>query len=162
MSIKLAPGLVDDMATYLTANLQTHLTAEEVIWNDGLSLPMPNGIIKRDPDDPRRMSNPPYLYVVVSRSQIYDWRDSYALANHQLVLWLVAQRSDVEELRTLIYRYGNALWKALVAADGSLDYRMALPGAGVMPELDYGETLTKGSVALADVRIVSWWSRSET
>ena len=162
MSIKLAPGLVDDMATYLTANLQMHLTAEEVIWDDGLSLPMPNGIIKRDPDDPRRMSNPPYLYVVVSRSQIYDWRDAYAMANHQLVLWLVAQRSDVEELRTMIYRYGNALWKALVAADGSLDYRMALPGSGVMPELDYGETLTKGSVAMGDVRIVTMWSRSES
>ena len=162
MSIKLAPGLVDAMASYLTTNLQTHLTAEEAIWDDGLSLPMPNGIIKRDPDDPRRVNNPPYLYVVVSRSQIYDWRDSYAMANHQLVLWLVAQRSNVEELRTLIYRYGNALWKALVAADGSLDYRMALPGAGVMPELDYGETLTRGSVAMGDVRIVSWWSYAES
>lgn len=162
MSIKLALGLVDDIITYLGTNLSTYITAENTLWDDDITLVAPNEIVRRDPDDPRRMNNPPYLYVVVSRSQIFDWRSEYAMANHQLVLWLVEQDSDVEQLREKIYRYGNALWKALVAADSSLTYRMALPGSGVMPELDYGETLTRGNVAMADVRIVTWWSKSES
>ncbi len=159
--MRLALGLVDDMAGWLKSNLETHLVAERGQWADGIPLPGPNEIIRRDPDDPRRMSNPPYLYVVVSRSQIYDWRRDYALANHQLVLWLVAQDSDVERLRVMIYRYGNVLWKAMVAADGELSYRMALPAAAVMPEMDYGETLTKGNVAMGDVRLITWWAQGE-
>ncbi len=157
--MKLALGLVDAIVSYLESNLQTHLTAEENIWDDGISLPMPNGIIKRDPDDPRRMSNPPYLYVVVSRSPIFDWREDYIFSTHQLILWLVAQDSDPERLRILIYRYGNALFKCLMSAD--IDYKMAMPAGGSMPELDYGETLTRGSVAMGDVRLVTWWSASE-
>jgi len=161
MSIKLAPGLINDMVEYLEDNLQSHLTAEETIWGDGIALPEPNGIIKRDPDDPRRMNNPPYLYVVVSRSPIYDWSSAHIMSQHQLILWLVAQDSDPEQLRTMIYRYGNALFKCLIAADGSLDYRMAQPAGANMPELDYGETLTRGNVAMADVRVTSWWSGME-
>jgi len=163
MSIKLALGLVDEIVSYLTTNLQTYLTAEEEIWDDGISLPMPNAIIRRDPDDPRRMNNPPYLYIVVARSQMFDWRSGYASANHQLVSWLVAQDSDVEQLRKMIYRYGNALWKTLVAADddAGVTYDMALPSAAILPDLDYGETLTRGSVAMGDVRVVTWWSGSE-
>lgn len=159
--MKLGPGLVDEVVTYLDSNIQTYLTAEEDLWDDDISLPKPNEIVKRDPDDPRRISNPPYLYVVVSRSQIYDWRSGYAFANHQLVNWLVQQETDIDTLRLMIYRYGNALWKALVAADSSLTYRMVLPGSGVMPELDYGETLTRGNVAMADVRLITWWSKGE-
>ena len=162
MSIKLAEGLVDAMATYLGTNLAALLTAEEIIWDDGISLPAPNAIIKRDPDDPRRMNNPPYLYVVVARSNIFDWRASYVLANHQLVLWLIAQHSDVEELRKMVYRYGNVLWKGLVGASGALSYIMAQPDSSVMSELDYGETLTRGNVAMGDVRVVTWWTTQET
>jgi len=161
MAIKLALGLVDEMVDYLTDNLQTHLTTEEEIWDDGITLAMPNSIIKRDPDDPRRMNNPPYLYVVVPRSQIYDWKAAYVMANHQLVLWLVAQNPDIDVLRLQVYRFGNTLWKCLVAADGALNYRMALPGSGVMPEMDFGETLTRGNVAMADVRLITWWSDME-
>ena len=161
MVIKLAPGLVDEMAQFLSETLPETLRAEENIWSDGLTLPAPNAIVKRDPDDPRRMNNPPYLYVVVSRSQVFDWNRDNVLAGHQLVLWLVAQNSDVELLRKLVYRYGNALWKSLIKADKELTYRMALPNSNVMPEIDYGETLTRGNVAMGDVRLITWWSKGE-
>jgi hypothetical protein len=162
MVIKLAPGLVDAIADYLEANFEAVLQAEETIWNDGLPLPKMNTIARRDPDDPGKIANPPFMYVVANRTRIDDFRDDYALASHNLEVWIVAQATDKDVLRKLVYRYGNGLWKSLVKADGAgLGYRMATPESPTKPEIDYSLTLARGSMAMADVHILSWWGGAE-
>ena len=161
-SIKLALGLVDEVIEYLEDTLQAHLSAEETLWADDIQLPMVNAFLRRDTADPRRMNNPPYLYSVVTRSTVQDWGAGQALAMHQMHIWLVTLDHDPEQLRLKVYRYGNAIWKALAAADTALSYRMATLEVAPMPEIDYSETLTSGSVSYADVRVTSWWTKLES
>lgn len=160
--IKLGPGLVEDAVAYITANVQAHLTAEEVIWADGIELPPPNKIVRRDPDQPQKISNPPYLYVFVDGTTIYDDHSGMMMSVHTLILWLVAQNADPEKLRVMVGRYGNALYKLLSAYDMSgAPYRLAEPQPGGMPNIDFGMTLTNGTMAMNDVRIETRWTVRE-
>lgn len=162
MAIKLGGGLVDAVITYLTANLPAQLDAEELVWADGLALPDMTQIVRREPDQPERVTTPPYLYVIVDRSNIYDWRSDYAESSHALVAWIVTAEQDPDTLRKLMYRYGNALWKALTAYSVSQGvYKMASPEGGSETELDFGMSITSGSMAMADVRIESTWTVRE-
>jgi hypothetical protein len=163
MSIKLGPGLVDAVVAYLTANLPAKLNAEEAVWNDGVVLDDMNEIVKRDPDQPERISNPPYLYVFVESSTIYDIRADSMMSVHTLICWLVAVDSLPEVLRVKIGRYGNALVKALNDYDTTVPaYRLAEPSPGAMPSIDFGMTLTNGTMAMNDVRVETHWTVRES
>lgn len=170
MTIKLGAGLVDAAMAYIVANLRTHLDAEQTLWGDGIALPSPNSYVKRDPDQPERLSNPPYLFVFVDNTTIYDWRQDFAMSEHTLVVWHVSQMNEQtstltapELIRAVVNRYGNALFKCLMAFHASQgEYRMASPDNGSPPIIDVGPTLVRESVAMLDVRLETRWTVRES
>ncbi len=162
MTVKLGPGLVDALVTWLGANFNTYLTAEQTLWNDGVVLEPMTEIVKRDPDQPERITTAPYLFVFTETSQIFDMRAVSMMSVHNLICWLVAQDPTAELLRTKIGRYGTALLKALNAYDTlGLAHRMAEPAPGTLPTIDMGMTLTNGSMAMNDVRVETHWTVKE-
>lgn len=162
MTIKLGPGLVDAVVTYLLLNLSAKLTAEEAIWADGIELAPMTKIVKRDPDQPESVTVAPYLFVFFETSQIYDMRADSMMSIHNLICWLVALDGNAERLRLKIGRYGNALLKALNDFDSLAgEYRMAEPTPGTLPTIDLGMSLTNGSMAMNDVRVETHWTVKE-
>ncbi len=162
MTQKLAPGFVDDVVVYFAANLPAQLNLEDTLWGDGIVLDDITQIEKMDPDIIERMMTPPYLYVFVDSAKIFDWRDGYSMLETQLVLWCVLQDTDPSTLRLKQGRYANALWKLLVAYSGAQGkYNMAAPEGDFMADFEYGMMLTKGTMAMNDVRIESRWTVTE-
>jgi hypothetical protein len=164
MTIKLALGLVDEMVAFLTEELPDILIAEEVLWDDDVELPPPTEYVKRHPSSLQRINNPPYMHIMVDRTEIFDWHTDSVLANHMLMMWLVAVNADPELLQVQIYRYGNALWKALVAAhsDAGVTYELATPEGARMPIMDYRFSIADNTMAMGNVQLTTWYAKHES
>jgi len=160
MAYTFAEGLVDEVVTYLTTNLPAKLDTIDTQMGDSITTDDVAEWIRRDPSDIRALTLVPACFVVVPRSSIVNWRADVMTSNHDLWIYLVARDSDPETLRKKIYRYGRGIWETLV--DHYFDTATWKMSIGVEPRFDFSETLTRGSMAMADVKIELNYEKLET
>lgn len=156
MALTFAEGLIDEIIVYLTANLASNLDTE---GSPGLVLRVPTEYIKREPSDPRAPTRLPVVFVIVPRTTIVEWHEGSAASNHVLWIYLLDQNTNPELLRSFLYQYALGIWKTLVAHQ--FDTATWKMGIGTPPVFDFGETLTRGSVSIADVKIELQYEKLE-
>ena len=85
------------------------------------------------------------------------------MQSNDLWIYLVARNPDPETMRKLIYRHARALWETLVDHyyDTVTIATWKISG-GVQPSFDFSETITRGSMSMADVKIELAYEKLET
>lgn len=163
MAYTFAEGLVDEILTYLDNNLPGKLDDIDSQLADGIVLDDPVSYLMRDPADLRALTNVPSMFGKVPRTNVTGWHETSAWQNHVLWLYLVDRANDPETLSKRLYRYARAIWETLV--DHQFD-TVTVPtwkmGIGAQPSFDFSETLTRGSMAMADVKIELQYEKLET
>lgn len=160
MAFTFAEGLVDELITYLNTNLPAKLDSIDSQLDDGITLEDVAEYLRRDPSNPRAITKLPACFVIVPRTTLVNWRETSAQENHIVWIYLVVRNNDVETLRKLLYRYARATWETLV--DHYFDTATWKMGVGLAPTFDFGETLTSGSMAMADVKLELAFEKLET
>ena len=160
MAYTFAEGLVDEVIAYLVANMPTKQNTIDSQIDDGITMDDVVDFIRRDPSDIRALTNIPSCFVIVPRTQITNWQETTQMQQHDLWIYLVARDPDPETLRKLIYRYARALWETLV--DHYYDTATWKIAGGVQPSLDFSETITRGNMAMADVKVELTYEKLET
>jgi hypothetical protein len=156
MAYTFAEGLVDEVIAYLVANMP----AKQNTIGDGITMDDVVDFIRRDPSDIRALTNIPSCFVIVPRTQITNWKETTQMQQHDLWIYLVARDPDPETLRKLIYRYARVLWETLV--DHYYDTATWKIAGGVQPSFDFSETITRGNMAMADVKVELTYEKLET
>lgn len=160
MAYTFAEGLVDEVIAYLTTNMPAKQDVIDAAINDGIAMDDVVDWIRRDPSDIRALTNIPSCFVIVPSTSILNWRATTAHQAHDLWIYLVARDSNPETLRKLIYRYARALWETLV--DHHYDTATWKIAGDVQPRFDFSETITRGNMAMADVRLELRFEKLET
>lgn len=153
MTVQLTGELIDDLKTYLAANLPTFVDAVNTAFGDDITLGDFDSVRVDDPDSGVRvqMVNAT-LHVVATVGSIGTWGNGYAMPTQDVVFWVTARDQDKQVLRRKLYRYLLVVWNTLVAGhfDSSIAWNM---GIEVDPEFDYSETFTRENVMYADARL---------
>ena len=162
MPYTFAEGLVDEIITYLSSNMPAKQNTIDSQIDDGIEMADVVDFIRRDPSDIRSLTNIPACFVIVPRTNIFNWKETIQQHQHDLWIYLVARDPNPETLRKLIYRYARALWETLVDhyfGGATTTWKIA---GGVQPSFDFGETITRGNMAMADVKIELTYEKLET
>jgi len=161
MALAFAEGLIDEISTYLAANLPAKLDAIETAIGDSITLDDPTAYLRRDPSSsPRSAPELPLMFLVVPRTTIVAWHETSAEQNHQLWIYLIARDNDAETLRKKMYRYARGIWETLV--DHQFDTATWKAGIGAPPVFDFSPTMTNGNIVTADVRVEVQYEKLET
>lgn len=162
MAWEFAEGLVNEITTYLEANLPAKLSAIDAALNDGIELRDPVEYLGRDPiASPQRSGTLPILFVGVPQGQVSMFKQAGADQEHVLWIYILERDPSAEVLKKRMYRYGRAIAEVLI--DHHYDTVTVHTWDTIGPiRFDYSPQLTSGNISIQDVKLEITYTKLET
>lgn len=144
-------GLVNALKSHMETNLPARLVTVAAQYTDGLALPNPVGYLIREPDI-RSLAQAPALFILIPRTRLGALTSGeVADIQHDVWIYVLDRRNDPTEIKRSLYRYTDAVYQELKAFHSAGGHLFTLTGG--ITDIDYSPILTRGSVAMGDVRI---------
>lgn len=162
MAWEFAEGLVNEITTYLEANLPAKLSAIDAAIGDGIELRDPVEYLGRDPvASPQRSGTLPILFIGVPQGQITGFKQGGAHQDHVLWIYVLERDPSAEVLKKRMYRYGRAIAEVLI--DHHYDTVTVHTWDTIGPiRFDYSPQLTSGNISIQDVKLELTYTKLET
>ena len=129
MALTLAEGLVDEVDTYIQANIAAKLSALDTEYGDGITLAVPAAYHIAE-KALKSIQTYPVLYILVEATEFDAYTPDNVDAAHDLVVGVIALDQDDENLQRRLYRYARAVWELLVEAEfaAGSNFNLAIGG----------------------------------
>ena len=96
MAWEFAEGLVNEILTYLEANLPTKLDVIDAAINDGITLRDPVEYLRRDPSLPKLSGTLPLVFVKAPQGKVTMFKETAADQEHVLWIYVMERATDAE------------------------------------------------------------------
>ena len=161
MAWEFAEGLVNEILTYLEANLPAKLNVIDAAINDGITLRDPVEYLRRDPSLPKLSGTLPLVFVKAPQGKVTMFKETAADQEHVLWIYVMERATDAEELSKRMYRYGRAIFEVLVDHHFDTSPVHTWDPIGEI-RWDNSPQLTSGSISIQDVKVEFTYTKLET
>ncbi len=127
MTWTLAEGLVDQVVTFMNANMAAQLNdidaemADSIILDDIQAFETSERVLAS-------VQSFPIMIILIDSTGIPQWSGVEVWGEHRLVMGILVKDQDLTDLRKRIYRYGRAMWELIGDAhnDGSVTFQLGV------------------------------------
>lgn len=155
MAAKLIEGVIDDMKTYLEANMAAKLDVIDARFGDGITLTDIAGWYRAQQ---RAIQQFPAVVFMAHDSRPIERGDGWLRGHHDIEIAVMATGQDSEQLSQEIQRYVLAIFECLVDAESSEGWEVIHEAF----DADYDQIYTADDTYITDARLLVTASKLES